>query len=135
MSEGSEPVPTLVVAVSAASGASVGVAAAVDGIEQACRAGGRFAVLIDARAAGEHGDMDAGDRRALVGRLRALRGTLKERCAGVAFLTGSGTGDQGRRLRAAGLLFGCPVQTSGSLDAVRDWLAARGATAPDGLEP
>jgi hypothetical protein len=149
MSVGSESVLTLVLPVSAASGSdsgpsgssglSAGVAAVVDRIEQACRAGGRFAVLIDARTAGDHGeDMDARDRRALVGRLRALRGELKQRCAGVVFLTGPAAGDRGRRLRVAGLLFGCPVQTSGSFEAARDWLAARGATVPDvpeGIDP
>jgi hypothetical protein len=43
--------------------------------------------------------------------------------------------DQGKRLRAAGLLFGCPVHATGSLDAARGWLAARGATVPGEVRP
>jgi hypothetical protein len=124
-------VQALVVEASATSG---GVSAVVDRIETACRSGGRFAVLIDARNA--EGEMAGRDRRALLGRLRALRGDLKERCVGVVFLGAGDQGDdQGKRLRAAGLLFGCPVHATGSLDAARGWLAARGATVPGEVRP
>jgi len=132
MLQGSERVPTVVVAVSPSSG----VAAVVDRIQEACRDGARFAVLIDARGVGDGGEeMDAGARRALVGRLRALRGDLKHLCAGVVFLAGPPAGERGRRLRAAGLLFGCPVHATASLDAAREWLAARGAIVPEGVQP
>jgi hypothetical protein len=135
MSDGGASVQALVAEASATSG---GVAAVVDCIETACRSGGRFAVLIDARNA--EGEMAGRDRRALLGRLRALRSDLKERCVGVVFLgapagAGDQADDQGKRLRAAGLLFGCPVHATGSLDAARDWLAARGATVPGEVRP
>lgn len=131
MSTPDEPLQALVVR---ASGTSAGIAAVADRIEEACRVGRRFAVLVDARGAG--GTMAGPDRRALLARLRGLRAQLKERCAGVAFLAPpAGAGDGGRRLRAARLLFGCPVEAFGSLDAARDWLATCGATLPEGVEP
>jgi hypothetical protein len=140
MSNGGESVPVLVVEVSGAPGGVAGVAGVggvVDRIERACRSGSRFAVLIDARRAG--GEMAGRDRRALLGRLRALRGELTARCAGVVFLTAPADGGEadgdGRRLRAARLLFGCPVQAVRSVAAARDWLEARGATVPEGIEP
>jgi hypothetical protein len=118
-----------------ASGTPAGVGEVIDRIEQACRAEVRFAVLVDARQAG--GEMASGDRRVLLGRLRSLRGELKARCAGVVFLTAPADGGEGesRRLRAARLLFGCPVGTVGSLVGARDWLEARGATVPEGIQP
>jgi hypothetical protein len=124
MSVGDDSVQALVVEVSEA---PAGVAAVADRIEEACRSGERFAVLIDARGAGDA--MAGPDRRALLGRLRALRPQLREWCAGVAFLApATGAGERGRRLRAARLLFGCPVEAFGSLDAASAWLAAHGAT-------
>ena len=126
-----KPVPTVV---AEASGTSAGVAGVVDRIDLACREGGRFAVLVDARTAG--GELAGRDRRVLLGRLRSLRAELKDRCVGVVFLAGpTGEGDHGKRVRAAELLLGCPVHATSSLDAARSWLAGRGATLAGGLEP
>lgn len=124
-------VPTVV---AEASGTSVGVAGVVDRIELACKEGGRFAVLVDARTAG--GEMAGRDRRVLLGRLRGLRAELKDRCVGVVFLAGpTGEGEQSTRVRAAGLLLGCPVHATSSLDDARSWLAGRGAAVAGGLAP
>lgn len=125
----SEP-PVRAVVAEAAS--SRGVGAAVEAIEEACRSGGRFAVLVDARGASETAATGL-SRRALMGRLRVVRPAMRQRCAGVVFLTTpDALARQRRRLRAARAMLSCPVEAVASLDDATGWLAARGVTVPDG---
>lgn len=122
--------------------ATAGLAAALDELEAACARQQAFGAVVDARsatatatatAADADADADADGptpgRREQLRRLRRLRGELRQWCVGIAFVVASDDAveRQGKHLRAARLMLGCPVDTFSVLDEARAWLAARGA--------
>lgn len=120
-----DELPARLVVVRVGTGSS-GVAAALDRLASAIRAEGRFGVIIDARGADDTGRTQPG-RVEQVRRLRALRPGMQAHAAGVAFVTAPvDLGQQRKRLRAARLMLGCPVNAFDTETAALDWLAERG---------
>jgi hypothetical protein len=131
--ERTEPPAPLVALTVGGSGA--GPAAVLAELESVCRRppGEGFGVIVDARGADDVPAAGHGGRVQEVRRLRALRPVLRDRCLGLAFVTEPHElAAQGRRLRAARLLLGCPVEAFDSKPGARDWLAGRGVAVDDG---
>jgi hypothetical protein len=125
-SASTEPADLVVVNVAAPTAA--GLARALDQLAAACRTQRRFGAMIDARSAEGPAAGPSPGRVEQIRRLRAMRAELRDRCVGIAFVTApTEAGGQGKRLRAARLMLGCPVEAFDSVALATGWLAGVGA--------
>ena len=107
-----------------------GIGVALWQLEAGARRPGRFGVLVDARPAGDERAPRSG-RVEQVRQLRALRPAMTTRSLGVAFVTApEALAGQRRRLRAARLMLGCPVEVFDSEEPALRWLRDRGVGGP-----
>lgn len=98
------------------------------GPDQAAATGPVRLVRLDAARHAEGRGRGEG-RKQIARRLRALRAEMG-RCVALAFVvTADDLAGQRRRVRAARLMFGCPVGAFDSIGDAVSWLADHGATA------